>query len=187
MKLLLLFFALIGHAQTNVVRVVVNGPRTYQYTGTITLHDPASHRVLGTYAFASGGAHRGSAPFGLYRIGKRDEGKLGITWAIGNPWRDDGEADDPWTEHDKKDKPYRYDLLIHSLEGEATWGCIGILGGKKVYRRFVKQMDYVTSFGPIVFIIGGDDDEHATVLSTSMLRLSPLDWSWLSVPELSRP
>src|SRR5262245_6453012 len=61
--------------------------RGFRNTGTITLRDPVSDTVLGSYDFATGGFGRGSAPFGVYELGSfrgvnDDPRRLGPRWMI---------------------------------------------------------------------------------------------------------
>src|SRR5262249_23056698 len=75
--------------------------RGYRNTGTITLRDPVSDAVLGSYDFATGGFGRGSAPFGVYELGtfrggNDDPHNIGPRWMIRQQGQtEDGQAYDP--------------------------------------------------------------------------------------------
>lgn len=126
--------------------------RGYFYGGTITLRDPDTGLLIGTYRFGTGGAARGSAPFGEYVLGEyRQDGWIGRRWNLRQPGWDEGEVWDPRL----KDVRTWIELhMAHTATG-ATFGCISVLGGEEVWARFVGQMQgLVARLGQVRFTVG---------------------------------
>jgi hypothetical protein len=132
--------------------------RGYRNTGTITLRDPVSGAVLGSYDFATGGYGRGSAPFGIYELGMfrdadDDPHHIGPRWMLrqqGQP--EDGQAYDPRLED------IRTQLELHAAVHRAgTKGCIAVLGGQRVWQDFVRNLSQIISqLGRVVFTLTGN-------------------------------
>jgi hypothetical protein len=121
----------------------------YRNTGLITLRDPVSDEVLGTYQFVSGGFGRGSAPFGHYEIGRfRRDSWIGPRWELRQRGLRDGEA---W---DSRIGSMRTEIQLHTMHGfghiHGTLGCIGVLGGPKVWAEFRKHLNYIIGLVGVV-------------------------------------
>jgi hypothetical protein len=129
--------------------IVYQSANLYFNSGEITLRDPVSDEVLGTYQFASGGFGRGSAPFGHYEIGRfRKDGWIGPRWEIRQRGLEDGEA---W---DSRIRSMRTGIELHMMHGpghiKGTLGCIGVLGGPEVWAEFRKHLRYIRSLLGVV-------------------------------------
>lgn len=134
--------------------------RGYRNTGTITLRDPVSDAVLGSYDFATGGFGRGSAPFGVYELGmfrdtNDDPHRIGPRWMIrqeGQP--EDGQAYDP------RVNDVRTSLELHAAKRRpGTKGCIGVLGGERVWEDFIRNLTrIVDQVGRVVFTLAGNPE-----------------------------
>ena len=132
--------------------------REYRNTGTITLRGPASDAVLGSYDFATGGFGRGSAPFGICELGmfrdaNDDPHNIGPRWMIRQQGqREDGEAYDP------KLDDVRTALELHAAKrSPGTKGCIGVLGGERVWQEFMHNLTHIISqVGRVVFTVAGN-------------------------------
>jgi hypothetical protein len=129
--------------------------RGYRNTGTITLRDPVSDTVLGSYDFATGGFGRGSAPFGIYELGSfrgahDDPHRLGPRWMI----RQEGQTEDGQA-YDPRVKDVRTSLELHAAKRHAgTQGCIGVLGGENVWQEFVRNLErIIDQVGKVVFTL----------------------------------
>lgn len=143
--------------------VTVREPRrAYRYTGTITLADPDTGDVLGHYTFATGGAGRGSAPFGDYEVGAfRDDGPIGPRWMLREVGRDDGDVWDP------KLRDMRTAIELHMAHGAPGFslGCVAVLGGPAVWREFMARLfGLLDRLGGVAFVVG-KPEEPAAVLS----------------------
>lgn len=104
-------------------------------TGTISVNG-------NTYRFGNGGNNRGSIPFGTYKVGEFLTGAQrkarGHSYTQDAYYLNDTADDAPGTKDDAD--PTRRGLLIHAdLDGK-TSGCIGIMGGREVWERFVADM-----------------------------------------------
>jgi hypothetical protein len=134
--------------------IVYQSANLYFNSGEITLRDPVSDKVLGKYQFVSGGFGRGSAPFGHYEIGAfRNDGWIGPRWEIRQRGLEDGEA---W---DSRIRDMRTGIELHMMHGpghiKGTLGCIGVLGGPKVWAEFRKHLNYIRNLiGVIKFDLG---------------------------------
>jgi hypothetical protein len=132
--------------------------RGYRNTGTITLRDPVSDTVLGSYDFATGGFGRGSAPFGVYEVGmfrdtNDDPHRIGPRWMIRQQGQtDDGQAYDP------RVNDVRTSLELHAAKRHpGTKGCIGVLGGERVWEEFVRNLAHIIDrVGQVVFTLAGN-------------------------------
>lgn len=132
--------------------------RGYRNTGTITLRDPVSDAVLGSYDFATGGFGRGSAPFGVYELGtfrdaNDDPHHIGPRWMIRQQGRtEDGQAYDPRVED------VRTQLELHAAKRRpGTKGCIGVLGGERVWQEFMRNLTHIINqVGQVVFTLAGN-------------------------------
>jgi hypothetical protein len=134
--------------------------REYINTGIITLRDPITGALLGSYEFATGGFGRGSAPFGTYELGAfrgpdDDPHRIGPRWMIKQLGQsEDGEAYDP------RVKGTRTALELHSagrLSGSA--GCIAVLGGPEVWEEFMRNLHHIIDeAGQVVFTLVGNPD-----------------------------
>ena len=134
--------------------------REYRNTGTITLRDPITGALLGSYEFATGGFGRGSAPFGTYELGafrgtNDDPRRIGPRWMIKQLGQsEDGEAYDP------RVKGTRTALELHSaghLSGSA--GCIAVRGGPEVWEEFMRNLHHIIDEGgQVVFTLTGNPD-----------------------------
>ena len=134
--------------------------REYLNTGIITLRDPITGALLGSYEFATGGFGRGSAPFGTYELGvfrgtNDDPHRIGPRWMIKQLGQfEDGEAYDP------RVKGTRTALELHSagrLSGSA--GCIAVLGGPEVWEEFMRNLHHIIEEGgEVVFTLAGNPD-----------------------------
>lgn len=137
----------------DVVTVTIDRPeRGYFYGGEIALRDPDTGLVLGRYRFGSGGAARGSAPFGEYIVGEyREDSNIGPRWNLRQHGRGEGEVWDPQI----KDVRTWIELhMAHTRDG-ATFGCLSVLGGEEVWARFVGQMQgLVARLGRVTFTVG---------------------------------
>jgi hypothetical protein len=132
--------------------------RGYRNTGTITLRDPATDAVLGSYDFATGGFGRGSAPFGIYELGmfrdvNDDPHHIGPRWMIRQRGQtEDGQAYDPRLDD------VRTALELHAAPRRAgTKGCIGVLGDEHVWQDFMRNLTHIISqVGQLVFTLAGN-------------------------------
>jgi hypothetical protein len=150
-----------------VTAVLHENQRLYRNTGALTLTDPISGEVLGTYEFGTGGYGNGSAPFGEYVFRDyqgtgpgEDPLHIGERWLISNPGLDPGEADDPGIPGVTKPRK-RTGLEIHTgLATNGTLGSLAILGGKEVYARFLQQMKYILRVAtePVSFTVKANPD-----------------------------
>ena len=150
-----------------VTAVLHENQRLYYNTGTLTLTDPISGEVLGTYEFGTGGYGNGSAPFGEYVFrdyrgteSGEDPLRIGERWLISNPGLDPGEADDPGILGVTKARK-RTKLEIHAgVATNGTLGCMAILGGKEVYAKFLEHMKYIlrVAMEPVSFMIEANTD-----------------------------
>jgi hypothetical protein len=110
--------------------------RAFKETGSITL--PAEGGGTHTYNFVTGGGGRGSAPTGEYKIDEfMQGGSLGDRWTLSQV----GQSHD--TAWDPDINAQRSLLRIHQAHGQGTLGCIGILGGSKVYADFEHDLLHV--------------------------------------------
>lgn len=111
--------------------------------GTLTLRDPNTGEVLGSYEFNNGGFGKGSIPEGTYEVsdGRRrsDTSAMmvdgyGYSFVLTQQGMAPGTADDPRYSADR-------DLLRIHPDGNnpGTLGCIGILGGASVQRDFYEN------------------------------------------------
>ncbi len=134
--------------------------REYRNTGTITLQDPITGALLGSYEFATGGFGRGSAPFGTYELGafrgtNDDPRHIGARWMIKQLGQsEDGQAYDP------RAKDVRTALELHSAHHmSGTLGCIAVLGGPEVWEDFMRNLHHIIDeVGQIVFTLEGNPD-----------------------------
>lgn len=111
--------------------------------GTLTLRDPNSGEVLGTYDFNNGGFGLGSIPNGTYEVSggymRNDKSGMisdgvGYSFVLTQEGMAAGTADDPRYGTD------RSLLRIHPDGNNAgTEGCIGIIGNAEVQRAFYEQ------------------------------------------------
>lgn len=143
--------------------------RQYRNTGTITLRDPATEVVLGTYTFATGGFGRGSAPFGAYELGvfrdvKDDPHHMGPRWMIRQEGLTDGQAYDP----DLNDT--RTDLELHAARHRfGSKGCIAVVGGEGVWADFVRNLSQiVTQVGHVAFMLAGNPEAAPAAAEASI-------------------
>jgi hypothetical protein len=119
-----------------VIPAITDQNRAYRNTGTITL--PGSDGNLHTYTFVTGGGGRGLAPSGTYDVGGfATGGRIGDRWTITEIGHPHDTAFDPDLNAD------RSALRIHRAHGDRTLGCIGILGGDKVFADFETNLMYV--------------------------------------------
>lgn len=131
------------------VEVTVYSARNYKYAGKITLRDPFTDVLLGSYEFVSGGYGRGSTPFGTYIIGEFiDDGRP--RWNVHAPGADDGEV---W---DDRVHDIRTEIQLHRIRTDAgTLGCLGVVADVDLWAKFVKQLRYIQAgSGPISFQVG---------------------------------
>jgi len=109
--------------------------RERKNTGTMSLTDPETGQTLGTYPFMVGGGGRGGIPFGDYTVSnfrsaeRRQSEGLGY---LGNTFDLSDKFDPQYNDN-------RTALRIHAAEFGSA-GCIGIIGGDKVYQDFQKNM-----------------------------------------------
>jgi len=145
--------------------------REYRNSGFITLRDPTTGALLGTYKFVTGGFGRGSAPFGTYELGafrgtNDDPLHIGPRWMIKQQGQsEDGRAYDPQL------KGIRTGLELHSagrLLG--SQGCIAVLGGPEVWEEFMYNLNHIINeVGPVAFTLVGNL-EPATAAGEPGLR-----------------
>lgn len=137
------------HARAEPFEVTVDqARREFRYTGTFTLREPLTNKILGQYQFVTGGLGRGSAPFGKYEVGEFqgldfDPLHIGERWLVHHISAPDGYA---W---DLKLEDWRTELELHMLHAgrmKATLGCFGIDGGSKVYADFMKNLRYLIAW-----------------------------------------
>ena len=119
-----------------VLPAVTDQTRAYRNTGTITL--PGSDGKAHTYTFVTGGGGRGSAPTGEY-----DVGEFATGGAIGDRWRLTQVGQPHDTAFDPALNAERSALRIHMAHGDRTLGCIGVLGGERVFADFENDLMYV--------------------------------------------
>ncbi len=125
--------------------------------GTLTLRDPSTGEVLGTYDFNNGGFGKGSIPNGNYEVSfprlRNDEpgmisNGVGYSFNLTQQGMADGTADDPRYTAD------RTVLRIHpDGNNPGTEGCIGILGGADVQREFYEQAKQLVEQGGGSFLL----------------------------------
>jgi hypothetical protein len=154
--------------QESYVSLVLNeNQRSFQNTGKFILRDPVYGSVLGEYDFTTGGYGNGSAPFGMYELGRfrnpekdpnDDPLNIGKRWMISQPNQEDqGDAVDPGIPNVTKPKK-RSSLEIHHVHhrvSPGTQGCIAIIGSQDVWKQFVQQMNYIVAqVGRVVFHLG---------------------------------
>jgi hypothetical protein len=119
-----------------VLPAVTDQGRAYRNTGTITL--PGPDEKLHTYTFVTGGGGRGSAPSGTYDVGEfATGGSIGDRWTLTEAGQPHDTAWDPALNAE------RSALRIHMAHGDRTLGCIGILGGDRVFADFENNLLYV--------------------------------------------
>jgi hypothetical protein len=119
-----------------VIPAVTDQNRAYRNTGTITL--PGADGKPHTYSFVTGGGGRGSAPTGTYDVGEfATGGAIGDRWTLTEVGQPHDTAFDPALNAE------RSALRIHMAHGDRTLGCIGILGGDKVFADFENNLMYV--------------------------------------------
>jgi hypothetical protein len=119
-----------------VLPAVTDQNRAYRNTGTITL--PGADGKPHTYSFVTGGGGRGSAPTGTYDVGEfATGGAIGDRWTLTETGHPHDTAFDPDLNAD------RSALRIHMAHGDRTLGCIGILGGDRVFADFENDLMYV--------------------------------------------
>lgn len=147
-------------AEENVALKLNERDREYRNTGTITLRDPITGALLGSYEFATGGFGRGSAPFGTYELGafrdtNDDPRRIGARWMIKQLGQsEDGEAYDP------RVKGVRTALELHSAHHfTGTEGCIAVLGGQEVWEEFMRNLHHIIEeAGQVVFTLKGNPE-----------------------------
>ena len=147
-------------ADENVAVKLNERDREYRNTGTITLRDPITGSLLGSYEFATGGFGRGSAPFGTYELGafrgtNDDPRRIGPRWMIKQLGQsEDGEAYDP------RVKGVRTALELHSARrATGSQGCIAVLGGPEVWEEFMRNLNHIIGeAGQVVFTLAGNPD-----------------------------
>lgn len=147
-------------AEENVALKLNERDREYRNTGTITLRDPITGALLGSYEFATGGFGRGSAPFGTYELGafrdtNDDPRRIGARWMIKQLGQsEDGEAYDP------RVKGVRTALELHSAHHfTGTEGCIAVLGGQEVWEEFMRNLHHIIEeAGQVVFTLEGNPE-----------------------------
>ncbi len=148
--LALLLFVL--RADAAPFEIVAHQSAGYRITGTITLREPVTDRLLGTYEFVTGGFGRGSAPFGKYVIDAfRDDGWIGPRWEIHTPGFHPRRG---FSAFDRRIRKVRTWLQLHSMHGmnKGTFGCIGVFGGEKVWAEFIGHIRFLQSWvGQISF------------------------------------
>lgn len=129
-------------ASSNGIDVIWDqNKRGYKNTGKMIITDPETSEKT-EHAVVSGGRGKGSTPTGQHKIvGQMDGGSLGPRFRIAD---DNGDGT-----YDKEGIPshgiapsQRSAIRIHASAGRGTLGCIGVVGGKKVYadvyRRILK-------------------------------------------------
>lgn len=151
----LCFIVAMSEADARPITVKVDGNlRGYRYTGTLTLREPVTDRLLGTYRFVSGGLGRGSAPFGRYSIGRyRDDSWIGPRWELHAAGVDPVDGASVW---DPRVNDMRTWIQLHSMHGmnAGTFGCFGVFGGPAVWREFVAHMKSILAvFDHVSFVI----------------------------------
>jgi hypothetical protein len=147
-------------ADENVAVKLNERDREYRNTGTITLRDPITGALLGSYEFATGGFGRGSAPFGTYELGafrgtNDDPRRIGPRWMIKQLGQsEDGEAYDP------RVKGMRTALELHSAHrSTGSQGCIAVIGGPEVWEEFMHNLHHIIEeAGQVVFTLEGNPD-----------------------------
>jgi hypothetical protein len=153
--------ACVSQAADEHVAVKLNErDREYRNTGTITLRDPITGSLLGSYEFATGGFGRGSAPFGTYELGafrgtNDDPRRIGPRWMIKQLGQsEDGEAYDP------RVKGMRTALELHSAHrSTGSQGCIAVIGGPEVWEEFMHNLHHIIEeAGQVVFTLEGNPD-----------------------------
>ena len=124
--------------------------------GELTLRDPNTGEVLGTYQFNNGGFQKGSIPEGTYEVSfprLRDKDGMvvdgfGFSFDLTQQGMADGTANDP-----RYSSP-RVDLRIHpDGNNPGTAGCIGIIGGADVQRQFYEQASQLVESGGGSFLL----------------------------------
>ena len=153
--------ACVSQAADGTVAVKLNErDREYRNTGTITLRDPITGALLGSYEFATGGFGRGSAPFGTYELGafrgrNDDPHRIGPRWMIKQQGQsEDGEAYDPRVNR------VRTSLELHSARRTpGSQGCIAVLGGPEVWAEFMNNLHHIIDeIGQVVFTLEGNPE-----------------------------
>lgn len=141
MKLLAFMLLLITPACAAPFEVTVTHVEPTKITGTITLREPSTDEILGTYEFVSGGRGRGAVPFGKYAVG----GFLGNRWDFHAPDAPDGEM---W---DERVRDMRFDMQIHA-NSDLPWtlGCIGILGRPQTWTTFSQHLHHIIDVQGVV-------------------------------------
>jgi hypothetical protein len=119
--------------------------------GTLTLRDPNTGEVLGTYEFNNGGFGKGSIPDGTYEVSggytRNDKSGMisdgvGYSFVLTQEGMAPGTADDPRYNED------RSLLRIHPDGNNAgTEGCIGILGDAETQREFYENAQRLAELG----------------------------------------
>jgi hypothetical protein len=147
-------------ADANVAVKLNERDREYRNTGVITLRDPITGALLGSYEFATGGFGRGSAPFGTYEVGafrgsNDDPHRIGPRWMIKQQGQsEDGEAYDPRVNR------VRTSLELHSARRTpGSQGCIAVLGGPEVWEEFMHNLHHIIDeIGQVVFTLEGNPE-----------------------------
>lgn len=144
-----------------VIEFKVLMPRKYLYSGVIIIRDPLSRAVMGTYPFASGGAGRGSAPFGVYDLGEfLDQGTDKARWSVHQEGKPDGEV---W---DQRLGDERTEIQLHRGWSGNSLGCFAVQVGQKAWKIFVKQINYLLTFNNnLSFDVEGEEDASESITS----------------------
>ena len=140
-----------------VLPAIEDQSRAYRNVGTLTV--PGPDGKLHTFGFVTGGGGRGSAPTGEYEIGEfATGGAIGDRWTLTEVGQPHDTAFDPALNAE------RSALRIHMAHGYITLGCIGILGGDKVFADFKNDLLYVMKAnGGHVRLRLGSPDANAIV------------------------
>ena len=151
-----------------VLPAVTDQNRARRNTGTITL--PGADGKPHTYSFVTGGGGRGSAPTGTYDVGEfATGGAIGDRWTLTEVGQSHDTAFDPVLNAE------RSALRIHMAHGDRTLGCIGILGGDRVFADFENNLMYVIkkNGGHVRLRLGSPDANSITNRMTPTQNAPP--------------
>ena len=151
-----------------VLPAVTDQNRARRNTGTITI--PGEDGKPHTYSFVTGGGGRGSAPTGTYDVGEfATGGAIGDRWTLTEVGQPHDTAFDPALNAE------RSALRIHMAHGDRTLGCIGILGGDRVFADFENNLMYVIkkNGGHVRLRLGSPDANSITSRMTPTPNAPP--------------
>ena len=131
-------------------------------TGTITLPGTTPDEKPRTFKFETGGGGAGAAPETSYEIGETMDRGVGLgpgTLGQRQVLTEIGQPHDTARDPTNPVKQTRSELRIHEGFGGQTLGCIGILGGHKVYEDFQRRLLYLMdkSGGKTILRVGSPE------------------------------